>query len=112
MDDLKLFAKSEKQLESLIHIAHKFSAAIGMQFGFQKCASVIMQRGKLCSSSGLILPDGLIATLKPMEYYKYLGIYEADSINCTKTKNIVQAEYLHRLRKILSSQLSGRHKII
>ena len=45
MDDLKLFAKSEQQLESLIHITHKFSAEMGMHFGFQKCASVIMHRG-------------------------------------------------------------------
>ena len=68
-----------------------------------------MQGGKLCSYSGLILPDGLIATLTPMEYCKYLGIYEADSFNCPKTK---ETEYLHRLHKILSSQLHGGHKII
>ena len=71
-----------------------------------------VRRGKLVSSGGLILPDGLIATLTPLEYYKYLGIYEADSINCPKTKETVQTEYLRRLRKILSSQLHGRHKIM
>jgi len=85
---------------------------MGMQFGFQKCASMVMQRGKLCSSSGIALSDGLIATLTPLEYYKYLGVYEADSINCPKNKETVQAEYLRRLRKILSSQLHGRHKIM
>ena len=89
MDDLKLFAKSEQQLETLVQITHNFSASMGIQFGFQKCASVIMQRGRQCSSSGITLPDGLIAALKPLECYKYLGIYEADSINCSKAKEIV-----------------------
>jgi len=58
------------------------------------------------------MPDGLVSALLPLEYYKYLGIYEADSINCPKTKDITQTEYLRRLRKILSSQLHGRHKIL
>ena len=112
MNDLKLFAKSEEQLETLVQITHNFSASMGMQFGFQKCASVIMQRGRQCSSSGITLPDGLITAMTPLEYYKYLCIYEADSINCPKTKEIVQAEYFRRLRKVLSSQLHARHKII
>jgi len=38
MDDLKLFATSDQHLESLIQIIHKFSADMGIQFGFQKCA--------------------------------------------------------------------------
>ena len=118
MDGLKLFVKSEKELKSLIYISYTFSTAIRtairmqLAIGFQKCATVVMQRGKLLSSSGLILPDGLITTLTPLEYYKYLGIYEVDSINCPKTKGTVQTEYLRRLRKILSSQLHGRHKIM
>ena len=74
MDGLKLFAKSEQQLETLVQITHNFSASMGMQFGFQKCASVIMQRGRQCPSSGITLPDGLIAALTPLECYRYLGI--------------------------------------
>ena len=96
MNDLKLFANTKKQLESLVHVTHTFSAAMGMQFGLQKCASVVLHCGKLCSSSGLILPDG-ISALSPLEYCKYLGIYEADS---PKTKDIAQTEYLRRLRKV------------
>jgi len=44
MDDLKLFAKSEQQLKSLIQITHKFATDVRMQFGFQKCSSVVMKR--------------------------------------------------------------------
>ena len=83
-----------------------------MHFGFQKCASVIMHRGRLCSSSNIDLLDGSIAALSPSECYKYLGIYEADSINSPKTKKLVEKEYLCRVQKLLSSQLHGRHKIL
>jgi len=71
-----------------------------------------MQRGRLSSSSGVDLPDGFIAALPSSEYYKYLGIYEADSIDYPKTKELVQKEYLRRVRKILTSQLHGRNKIL
>ena len=50
--------------------------------------------------------------MTPLEFYKYLGIYKADSINCPKTKQIVQAEYFRHLRKVLSSQLHAMHKIM
>ena len=46
MDDLKLYAKSEKDLESLIQIVRIFSEDIGMEFGLDKCAILIMMKGK------------------------------------------------------------------
>jgi len=102
MDNLKLFAKLEQQLESLIHLTHKFSAEIQMHFGFHKFESVIMHHGRLCFSSNIDLPDGSITALSSSECYNYLGIYEADSINCPKTKELVRKEYLCHVRKLLS----------
>ena len=46
MDDLKLFAKNEKQLESLIHTVRIFSDDIRMEFGLAKCALLVMKRGR------------------------------------------------------------------
>jgi len=111
MDDIKLFAKSKDQLESLIGITHSFSVSIGMKFGFQKCASAILHRGRLTSSSGFQLPEGFIQGLSSAELYKYLGIYEAGSVDYPRMKNLVQSEYLRRVRKILSSSLCGRFKV-
>jgi len=79
-----------------------------MYFG----ASVVMQHGQLCSSIGIDLPRGFIAALPSSKYYKYLGIYEADSINCPKTKEFVHKEYLRQVRKVLTSQLQGRNAIV
>ena len=57
MDDLKLYAKSEKDLESLIQTVRIFSEDIGMEFGLDKCAVMIMKRGKQIEANGVRLPD-------------------------------------------------------
>ena len=37
MDDFKLFAKSNDQIESLVNTVYTFSEDIGMEFGIEKC---------------------------------------------------------------------------
>ena len=46
MDDSKLLAKNEKELETLIHTVRIYIQDIGMEFGIEKCAMLIMKRGK------------------------------------------------------------------
>ena len=41
MDDLKLFAKNEDQIDSLIQTTHCFSTDIGMEFGIKKCGVLV-----------------------------------------------------------------------
>ena len=45
MDDLELYSKSEKALDSLIQTVRIFSEDIGMQFGIDKCAMLVMKKG-------------------------------------------------------------------
>ena len=40
MDDLKLFAKDDKNLEEMLQFVKKFSDDIGMTFGLDKYARV------------------------------------------------------------------------
>ena len=47
MDDLKLFGKSDDQIDSLVQILFTFSEDIGMEFGLKKCGVVILKKGKL-----------------------------------------------------------------
>ena len=58
MDDLKLFAKNEKEIDSLVQTVRIFSDDIGMKFGLEKCAAMTMKRGKWVHSDGIVLPDG------------------------------------------------------
>ena len=45
MDDLKLFAKNEKEIDSLVQTVRIFSDDIGMKFGLEKCAAMTMKTG-------------------------------------------------------------------
>jgi len=47
MDDLKLIAKSEDELQKQIQTVKIFSDDIYMEFGLGKCAKTAFKRGKL-----------------------------------------------------------------
>ena len=53
MDDLKLYAKNKKGLDSLIKTERVFTEGIGMEFEIDKCALLMMKRGKLIKSKGI-----------------------------------------------------------
>ena len=57
MDDLKLFAKNEDQIDSLVNTVKKFSEDIKMEFGLPKCGVLIMKRKKVVKSEGISMPD-------------------------------------------------------
>ena len=87
MDDLKLYSKSEKGLDSLIQTVRVFSEDIGMRFGIEKCAMLVMEKGKIVKSFGIELPDvKVIKSLQEGESYKYLEILEVDKFLEEKMK--------------------------
>ena len=109
MDDIKLFEKNEKELETLIHAIRINSQDIGMEFGIEKCAMLVMKSGKRYMTDGIELPNhDQIRTLGENETYKHLGILEADTIKQVEMKDKIQKEYLWRTRKLLETKLSSR----
>ena len=50
MDDLKLFASNDNQLQSLINVVKTFSDDIKMSFGMNKCNKITITRGKVAPS--------------------------------------------------------------
>ena len=58
MDDLKLFAKNEDQIDNLVNAVRVCSEDIKMEFGLPKCGVLIMKRGKVVKSEGISMPDG------------------------------------------------------
>ena len=108
MDDLKLHSRSEKGLGSLVQTVCVFSEDIGMAFGIEKCAMLVMEKGKIVKSVGIELPESkVIKSLQEGESYKYLGILETDKFLEEKMKLNVSKEYIRRLRKVLKSKLNG-----
>ena len=57
MDDIKLFAKNEKELETLIHAVRIYCQNIGMEFGIEECAMLVMKSGKRHLTDGIELPN-------------------------------------------------------
>ena len=53
MDDLKLHSRSEKRLNSLVQTVCVFSEDVGMEFGIEKCAMLVMEKRKIVKSVGI-----------------------------------------------------------
>ena len=51
VDDLKLFAKDDNNLEGLLQTVKKFTDEIGVSFGPDKCAKATFKRGKLTGTT-------------------------------------------------------------
>ena len=78
-----------------------------MGFGIEKCATLVMKKGKIVKSVGIELPDGkVIKLLQEGESYKYLEISEADKF-LEEMKLNVSKEYIRRFRKVLKSKLNS-----
>ena len=70
MDDVKLFAKNEKELETLIPTFRIYSQDIGIEFGIEKYAMLVMKSAKWHMTDGVELPNkDKIRTLGENETY-------------------------------------------
>ena len=53
-----LYSRSDKGLDSLVQTVRVFSEDMGMEFGIEKCAMLVMEKGNIVKSVGIELPDG------------------------------------------------------
>ena len=58
MDDLKLFATNQEQIDSLVQTVHFFSEDTRMEFGTSKYGVLVWKRGRVVKLNGLVLPNG------------------------------------------------------
>ena len=109
VDDINIFAKNEKELETLLRTIRIYSQDIGMEFGIENCAMLIMKSGKREPTEDTELPSQeSIRTLGEKENYKYLGILGMDTIKQREMKEKIRKEYL---RKLLESNLCNSNII-
>ena len=59
MDDLKVYGKNQNQVDTLVQTIRVVTTDMRMEFGINKCAMLIMKRGRLTHSEGITLPDNL-----------------------------------------------------
>jgi hypothetical protein len=111
MDDLKLIAKSEEEIQKQIQTVKTFSGDIHMEFGLETCDKITFKRGKLTHSQNLVINiNREIQELEQGKTYKYFGIEEDEGIH-QQMKERLKREYDRRLRMILKSELNPRNKI-
>ena len=112
MDDIKLFTKMKKKMETLMDEVRIYSQDIGMEFGIKKCTMLVMKSCKRHLNDRMELPNQeKIRKLGEMKTYKYMDIFEADDSKRVEMKNKKQKEYLRRNRKRLETKVSCRNLI-
>ena len=104
MDDLKMPAKNEDQIDNLANTVRTFSEDIKMEFGLRKCEVLIMKRGRAVKSEGISIFDGKMMKNIEEGEYKYFGIFKADGRKHEKMVDQIKKEYIRRVRNILKSK--------
>ena len=113
-DDLKLFAANQEHMKTNLRIVEKFTKDIQMEFGIEKCATAKIKQGKVMQGKNTQLTDShqIIRSLEVDEFYKYLGMEENNGVNNKVMKENVKKEYYRRIRKILTTELNAKNKIM
>ena len=99
MDDLKLYGENEKALDSLVQTVRIFTSDIRMEFGTEKCATMIQKRGKVVRSEGIKLPNEKVIKSLQDKGYKYLGILQVDKVKEQEMKENITKEYKKKSKK-------------
>ena len=79
-----------------------------MQFGINKCAMLLMKKGKIVNPDGIKLTnDKVIKLLEEGESYSYLAVLEADEMMVNEMMNNVKKVYYRRVRKVLETKFNS-----
>jgi hypothetical protein len=93
MNDLKLIAKSEEEIQKQMQTVKTFSDDTHMEVGLEKCVKITFQRGKITHSQNLVVGiDREIQELEQEKMYKYLGIEEGEGIQHQQMKERLKQE--------------------
>ncbi|XP_030747689.1 uncharacterized protein LOC115876144 [Sitophilus oryzae] len=105
VDDLKLYAESKQQLESLLTVT-QFSDDIKMNFGLDKCATIEIKKGHVVKTEENFMN---IPCLEPDDTYKYFGIQQNLGIPHTNLKKEAMEKYKSRPTKLLNTKLNSKN---
>ena len=86
MNDIKLYAAIDHQLESPVNIVKTISNNIMMSFGIDKCNKLNIKTGKVTKTINVVLENGEEIKSNDLinkENYKYLGFSERETITIT-----------------------------
>ncbi|KAI5747836.1 hypothetical protein M8J77_018995 [Diaphorina citri] len=113
LDDLKLYAHSSDQLQSMMEIVVNFSSSICMSLGLNKCNILNVKQGKIIESPSMhLLSENInIDALSTDDYYRYLGMKQQLHISDTSLKKSYADSFYTRLNKVMKTELNSKNKI-
>ena len=97
IDDLKIFAASEKKLHLILKLTQECMKDLNMEWGVKKCSIMNVKRGKLEEQSELKLSED--TTIRPVDKnspYRFLGIYEHICHDSKLIRDHISKEFLQR----------------
>ena len=86
IDYIKLFAKNEIELRTIIQTVGIYSQDIRMEFGREKCTTLVMLVSGKRQMTEWVELSNQIRTFGEKETYKYLEMLEADTIKQMEMK--------------------------
>ena len=109
MDELKLYEKNGKEIDSLIKTVWQCSEDINIKFGILKCAVVSLKKGKKTKREGTILPNGEEIGEPGVGGYKYLGVLKLNTKVCDEMKRKVKEVYQKKITLLMKTHLNGKN---
>lgn len=96
MDDIKQYAKNERDIDSLIHLTRIYSQDAGMSFGLEKCGRMIVRKSR---EGGFEQPGGHKADIQ--DNYRYLlGILQSHGNHDEEARKTATAKKLHKPQSV------------
>ena len=112
MDDIKLYAATKSQMQSLVSSTEKFSEDICMEFGIDKCKTLNVNKGKIRQFEGFQLENNdVIDAMEDGEVYKYLGFAQSSRIQHSDMKVKLKSVFVKRMVSILKTKLNAKNKV-
>ena len=100
MHDQKLYGKTERELQSLVHTVRIISKDTGMEFGMDKYSTARIRKGKMCDMEDKEMPYGQRMKQIAKSGCKYPGFIKNSKAKTHVTEDKIRTEYLMRVRKL------------
>jgi hypothetical protein len=111
MDDIKLYAATNNQLQELLRLTQTFSQDIKMVFGIEKCKTLSIAKGKLEMRNCTTEDADTMEAMHEDDIYRYMGHMQSKQITHKQMKQKLGEEYLNLTKSILKTKLSGKNMI-
>ncbi|GJQ79579.1 hypothetical protein Trydic_g16423 [Trypoxylus dichotomus] len=112
MDDLKIYAKNQQDLQKMLNVTQEYIHNTGMTFNANKCAIYHLECGRSVVEGEIVslLNGSTIQHLQRNNSYTHLGIKQREVHDIMTVKATLVERYKKTLRTIWMSELRAKHK--